>query len=113
MKVESWGKSFARMDWLDLLEDHGTLKSLLQEHSLKTSILRCSAFVILQLSHPYMTIGKMIALTMQTFVGKVIFPTQGLNPGLPYCRQILYQLSHNGSPRILEWVAYPFSSRSA
>jgi len=47
-----------RMDWLDLLEDHGTLKSLLQEHSLKASILRCSAFFILQLSHPYMTTGK-------------------------------------------------------
>ena len=42
-----------------------------------------------------------------------IFPTQGLNPGLPHCRQILYQLSHKGSPRILEWVAYPFSSRSS
>ena len=42
-----------------------------------------------------------------------IFSTQGLNPGLPHCRQILYQLSHKGSPRILEWVAYPFSSRSS
>ena len=42
-----------------------------------------------------------------------IFPTQGSNPGLPHCRQILYQLSHQGSPRILEWVAYPFSSRSS
>ena len=42
-----------------------------------------------------------------------IFPTQGLNPGPPHCRQILYQLSHKGSPRILEWVAYPFSSRSS
>ena len=42
-----------------------------------------------------------------------IFPIQGLNPGLPHCRQILYQLSHKGSPRILEWVAYPFSSRSS
>ena len=42
-----------------------------------------------------------------------IFPTQGLNPGLPHCRQILYKLSHKGSPRILEWVAYPFSSRSS
>ena len=42
-----------------------------------------------------------------------IFPTHGLNPGLPHCRQILYQLSHQGSPRILEWVAYPFSSRSS
>ena len=42
-----------------------------------------------------------------------IFPTQGSNPGVPNCRQILYQLSHKGSPRILEWVAYPFSSRSS
>ena len=42
-----------------------------------------------------------------------LFPTQGSNPGLPHCRQILYQLSHQGSPRILEWVAYPFSSRSS
>ena len=42
-----------------------------------------------------------------------IFPTQGLNPGLPHCRQILYQLSHQGSPRVLEWVAYPFSSSSS
>ena len=42
-----------------------------------------------------------------------IFPSQGLNPGLPYCRQILYQLSHQGSPRILEWVAYPFSNGSS
>ena len=42
-----------------------------------------------------------------------IFPTQGLNPGLPHCRQILYQLSHQGSPRLLEWVAYPFSGRSS
>jgi len=68
---------------------------------------------MVQLTHSYMTTGKTIALTMWTFVGKVIFPTQGLNPGLPYCRRILYQLSHNGSPRILEWVAYPFSSRSS
>ena len=44
---------------------------------------------------------------------RVIFPSQGLNPGLPHCRQILYQLSHQGSPRVLEWVAYPFSSRSS
>ena len=102
-----------RMDWLDLLEVQGTLKSLLQHHSSKSSILQYPAFFMVQLTHSYMTIGKTIALTMRTFVGKVIFPTQGLNPGLPYCRQILYQLSRNGSPRILEWVAYPFSSRSA
>ena len=61
-----------RMDWLDLLAVQGTLKSLLQRHSSKTSILRCSAFLILQLSHPYMTTGKTIALTRRTFVGKVM-----------------------------------------
>ena len=58
-----------RMDWLDLLEAQGTLKSLLQHHSSKASILRCSAFFIVQLSHPHMTIGKTIALTRRTFVG--------------------------------------------
>ena len=61
-----------RMDWLDLLAVQGTLKSLFQHHSLKTSILRCSAFFIVQLSHPYMTTGKTIALTRRTFVGKVM-----------------------------------------
>ena len=61
-----------RMDWLDLLAVQGTLKSLLQHHSLKASILRRSAFFTVQLSHPYMTTGKTIALTRQTFVGKVV-----------------------------------------
>ena len=61
-----------RMDWLDLLAVQGTLKSLLQHHSSKVSILRCSAFFTVQLSHPYMTNGKTIALTRQTFVGKVM-----------------------------------------
>ena len=61
-----------RMDWLDLLAVQGTLKSLLQHHSSKTSVLWHSAFFIVQLSHPYMTTGKTIALTRQTFVGKVI-----------------------------------------
>ena len=61
-----------RMDWLDLLADQGTLKSLLQHHSSKASILRCSAFFTLQLSHPYTTTGKTIALTRWTFVGKVM-----------------------------------------
>ena len=60
------------MDWLDLLGVQGTLKSLLQHHSSKASILSCSAFFIVQLSHPYMTTGKTIALTIQTFVGKVM-----------------------------------------
>ena len=61
-----------RMDWLDLLAIQGTLKSLLQHHSSKASILRRSAFFIVQLSHPYMTTGKTIALTRRTFVGKVM-----------------------------------------
>ena len=61
-----------RMDWLDLLAVQGTLKSLLQHHSLKASILRCSAFFTVQLSHAYMTTGKTIALTRRTFVGKVM-----------------------------------------
>ena len=61
-----------RMDWLDLLAVQGTLKSLLQYHSSKASILWCSAFFIVQLSHPYMTTGKTIALTRRTFVGKVM-----------------------------------------
>ena len=60
-----------RMDWLDLLAVQGTLKILLQHHSLRASILRCSAFFIVQLSHPYMTSGKTIALTRRTFVGNV------------------------------------------
>ena len=61
-----------RMDWLDLLEVQGTLKSLLQHHSPKASILWCSAFFTVQLLHPYMTNGKTIALTRWTFVGKVM-----------------------------------------
>ena len=60
------------IDWLDLLAVQGTLKHLLQYHSSKASILLCSAFFIVQLSHPYMTTGKTIALTGQTFVGKVM-----------------------------------------
>ena len=61
-----------RMDWLDLLAVQGTLKSLLQHYSSKTSILWCSAFFIVQLSHPHMTTGKTIALTRRTFVDKVM-----------------------------------------
>uniref|UniRef100_A0AC11EUC9 Uncharacterized protein n=1 Tax=Ovis aries TaxID=9940 RepID=A0AC11EUC9_SHEEP len=60
------------MDWLDLLAVQGTLKSLLQHHSSKTSIFLCSAFFIVQLSHPYMTTGKTIALNGRSFVGKVM-----------------------------------------
>ena len=65
------GLIYIRMDWLDLLAVQGTLKSLLQHHSSKVSILRCSAFFTVQLLHPYMTTGKTIALTRRTFVGKV------------------------------------------
>ena len=61
-----------RIDWFDLLAAQGTLKSLLQHHSSKASILWCSTFFIVQLSHPYMTTGKTIVLTRQTFVGKVM-----------------------------------------
>ena len=61
-----------RMDWLDLLAVQGILKSLLQHHSSKTSIIQSSAFFIVQLSHPYMTTGKTIALTRWTFLGKVM-----------------------------------------
>ena len=61
-----------RIDWFDLLTVQGTLKSLLQHHNSKASILRCSAFFTVQLSHPYMTTGKTIALARQTFVSKVM-----------------------------------------
>ena len=66
------GLIFFRMDWLDLLAFQGTLKSLLQHHGSKPSILWCLAFFIAQHSHPYMTTGKTIALTRRTFVGKVM-----------------------------------------
>ena len=67
------GLIFFRMEWLNILVVQGTLKSLLQHHSWKASILLCSAFFIVQLSHAYMTIGKTIALTGQTFFGKVMW----------------------------------------
>ena len=69
---EHSGLTSFRMDWLDLLAVQRTLKSLLQHHSSNTSVLRCSAFFIVQLSHPYMTTGKTIALIRWTFVGKVM-----------------------------------------
>ena len=67
------GLTSFRMDWLDLLAVLGTLKSLLQHHSAEASILQCSAFLIIQLSHPYITTGKTIALTRWTFIGKIMF----------------------------------------
>ena len=71
---ENSGLTSFWMNWLDLLDVQGTLKSLLQHHSSKASVLRQSAFFRVQLSHPYMTTGKTIALTRWTFVGKVISP---------------------------------------
>ena len=89
------------MDWLDLLAVQGTLKRLLQHHSLKASILQCSAFFIVQLSHPYMTTGKTIALTRQTFVGKVM--SQLFN--------MLYRLVITFLPRskclLISWLQSP------
>ena len=72
LPMNTWGLSSFRMDWLALLAVQGTLKSLLQHHSSKASILQCSSFFIVQLSHPYMTTGKTIALTRWTFVSKVM-----------------------------------------
>ena len=66
------GLTSFRMDWMDLFAVQGTLKSLLQHHTSKASILQCSAFFIVQLSHPSTTTGKTIALTRQTFVGKIM-----------------------------------------
>ena len=71
MSIQGW-LIYLRIDWFDLLADQGTLKSLLQHHSSKTSNLRHSAFFIVQLSHPYMTTGKTISLTRWTFVDKVM-----------------------------------------
>ena len=79
-----------RMDWLDLLAVQGTLKSFLQHHSSKASILRHSTFFIIQLSHPYMTTGKTIALTRRTFVGKVMTPLFILFP--PPQRVLIFYL---------------------
>ena len=70
--IEYSGLISFRLDWLDLLAVQGTLKSLVQHHTSKASILWCSAFLIVQLSHPYMTTGKTIALTRRTFVGNVM-----------------------------------------
>ena len=66
------GLIFFRIDWFDLLVVQGTLKNLLQDHNLKASVLQCSPFFMVQLSHPYMTTGKTTALTIQNFVGKVM-----------------------------------------
>jgi len=96
-----------RMDWLDLLALRGTLKSLLQYHSSKASILRHSAFFIVQLSHPYMTTAKTIALTRQTFVGKVMslllnMLSRLVIPFLPRSKCLLISWLQSPSAVILE-----------
>ena len=96
-----------RMDWLDLLAVQGTLKSLLQHHSSKASILQCSAFFIVQLPHPYMTAGKTIALTRWTFVGKVMsLPSNMLSrlviTFLPRSKHLLISWLQSPSAVILE-----------
>ena len=89
-----------RIDWLDLLVVQGTLKSLLQHYSSKASILQCSAFFIVQLSHLYMTIGKTIALTKQTFVGKVM--SRLVIVFLPRRKHFLISWLHSQSATILD-----------
>ena len=79
-----------RIDYFDLLAAQGTLKSLLPHRNLKASILRLSAFFMIQLSNPYMTTGKTIALTIRTFVGKVM----SLLFGISNCLEEMYSLSH-------------------
>ena len=108
MWLKCWGFSFSvsscnknsgsisfRIDWFDLLAVQGTLKSLLKYHYPKTSILSCSAFFMVQLSYPYMTTGKSIALTIQTFVSKMIFLlfntlSRFAITSLPRSKQLLY-----------------------
>ena len=114
------------MDWLDLLTVQGTLKSLLQHHYSKTPILQCSAFFIVQLSHPYMTFGKTIALSRQTFVYKVMSLLYNMLSKLviaflPRSKCLLIPWLQSPSAvilepkktvlqaRIPEWVAFPFS----
>ena len=101
------GLSFFRMDWLDLLVVQGTLKSLLQHHSSKASILWHSAFFTIQLSHPYMTTGKTIALTRWTFVGKVMSllfnkPSRSVIAFLPRSKSLLVPWLQSPSAVILE-----------
>ena len=96
-----------RMDWLDLLAVQGTLKSLLQHHSSKASILQCSAFFIVQLSNPYMTTAKTIALTRWTFVGKVMsllfnMPSRLVITFLPRSKHLSISCCNQPSAVILE-----------
>ena len=91
-----------RMDWLGLLAVQGTLKSLLQHHSSKASVFRCSAFFIVQLSQPYMATGKAIALTRQTFVGKV------MSLLLNMLSRLVIAFLSNSKRLLISWLQLPF-----
>ena len=91
------------MDWLDPLTVQGTLKSLLQHHSSKSSILQLSAFFIVQQSHPYMTTGKTIALTRQTFVGKVMFLFFNMLP------RLVITFLPRSKHLLISWLQSPFA----
>ena len=102
------------MDWLDLLAVQGTLKSILQYHNSKASILQCSAFFIAQLSHPYMTTGKTIALTRQIFVGKVMSLlfnklSRRVITFLPRIKRLLISWLQSPSAVILQLVSINFT----
>ena len=92
-----------RMDRLDLLAVQGTLKSLLQNHSSKASVLRCSAFFRVQLSHPYMTTGRTIALTRQTFVGKVMSLLFNM------LSRLVITFLPRGKCLLISWLQSPFA----
>ena len=94
-----------RMDWLDLLAVQGTLKSLLQHHSSKASILRCSAFFIVKLSHLYMTTGKTIALTRRTFVGKVM----SLFFNMSLLSRLVVTLLPRSKHLLISWLQSPYA----
>ena len=99
------------MDWLDLLAVQGTLKSLLQHHSSKASILQCSASFIVELSHPYMTTGKTIGLTRWTFVGKVMSLLLNINSiSLKHCIHIFFPT--DPWPLIFFFLFHQFQKKS-
>ena len=107
-----------RMHWLDLLAVQGSLKSLLQHHSSKASILWCTAFYTVQLTHPYMTTGKTIAFTRQTFIGKVMslllnVLSRLVITFLPRSKRFLISLLQSLLHSLLEWVAISFSRGSS
>ena len=111
------GLIFFRIHWLDLLAIQGTLKSLLQNHNSQASVLQCSAFFMVQLSHPYMTTGKTIALTRQTFVGQVMsllfnMLSRLVIDFLPWSKNLLITWLQSPSAVILECKKIKFVTTS-